>query len=130
MLLALEQGLLSPNDIEGILDKKKLCLERAFRHNKPDSFATAASGNFPSTSRSSGSDKPTQGVLLRVCKHFNEGKCNFPKEHQKGAYLWTHICSFCWHKLKQKRSHPEAECETKKKDGEKSDKGKNEKGGT
>ena len=130
VLLALEQGLLSPNDIEGMLDKKKLCLEHAFRHNKPEPFTAAASGNFSSASRTGGPEKAAPGVLLRVCKHYNEGKCNFPEEHQKGAYLWTHICAFCWHKLKQKRSHPESECEMKKKDGDKTDKGKNEKGGT
>ena len=128
VLLALEQGQLSPDDIEGMLERKKLCLERAFRH-KGDSPSTTSS-SFSSANRTGGTDKTSPGVLLRVCKHYNEGKCNFPKEHQKGAYLWTHICGFCWNKLKQKRSHPECECETKKKDQEKPEKGKNEKGGT
>ena len=133
VLIALEQGQLNPADIDGLLEKRKTALERGFRHQKvPDSQSmTNQNPNVPSTSsgvKPNSSDKNAPGVLLRVCKHYNDGQCNFAKEHQKGAYLWTHICGHCWHRLKQKRSHPECECETKKKDMPKQ--GKNEKGGT
>ena len=133
VLVALEQGQLNPTDIDGLLQKRKIALDRGFRHNKSNEVqqSSTQATTLPSTSsanKPSSSDKTAPGVLLRVCKHFNDGRCNFQKEHQKGAYLWTHICGFCWHRLKQKRAHPECECETKKKDINKQ--GKNEKGGT
>ena len=131
--VALEQGQLNPADIDGLLQKRKTALERGFRHSKSSEVqqSNPQVPNLPSTSsanRPVSADRNAPGVLLRVCKHFNDGRCNFQKEHQKGAYLWTHICGFCWHRLKQKRAHPECECETKKKDTTKQ--GKNEKWGT
>ena len=133
VLVALEQGSLNPNDIDGLLEKRKKALERGDRHQKNNDNSSGSSQSAstnPSnvSNRASISEKSAPGVLLRVCKHYNDGHCNFQKEHQKGAYLWTHICGHCWQSLKQKRSHPECECETKKKDPPKQ--GKNESGGT
>ena len=117
VLLSLEKGALDPNDFIGMHDRRKICLDRAFRHQKsPDQPQSSGSSSASGSARNTGSERSNPGMHLRVCKHYNEGKCNFPKEHAKGAYLWTHICSFCWHKLKQKRNHMEMECEIKKKD--------------
>ena len=129
MLLALEKGSINPNDFEAMHDRRKLCLDRAYRHQRSGELNLSGPSSYNTQSnRSQNTDKAAPGVLLRVCKHFNEGKCNFSKEHAKGAYLWTHICSFCWHRLKVKRFHAEKDCEAKKKDPK--DVGKNEKGGT
>ena len=132
VLLSIEKGNLDPNDLQTMEIKRKSALERAYRHQgpipiNPDNLpgpSPKPTGSSKSPFSSSSSAAP--GLLLRICKHYNEGRCSFEKEQQKGAYLWTHICGFCWHRLKQKRSHQENECEAKKRDSNKAS--KNEKG--
>ena len=134
VLLSIEKGALDPNDLQTMEIKRKSALERAYRHQGPipvsnsDFMAASTSkANFNNKPSNQSASSSAPGLLLRICKHFNEGKCSFDKEHQKGAYLWTHICGFCWHRLKQKRNHQENECEAKRKDVSKGP--KNEKGG-
>ena len=125
VLLAIEKGALNPNDLQGMEAKRKSALDRAFRHQSGSTDApSGSSSNVATLSKgpTSCNNPSTPGLLLRICKQYNEGKCSFEKEHQKGAYLWTHICGFCWHRLKQKRNHQEKDCESKKKDMSKTQK--------
>ena len=90
VLLALEQGQLNPNDVEGMLEKKKICLDRGFRHQKGDSSGLPPSTSASAASRPAGPDKASSGVLLRVCKHFNEGSVVSPKNTRRGP-IFGHI---------------------------------------
>ena len=63
VLLALEQGLLNPDDLEGMLVKKKLCLERAFRHKAESN--TSFPSTLPPANRTGGPDKTAPGFFAQ-----------------------------------------------------------------
>jgi ribosomal protein L28 len=62
---------------------------------------TGSNKQTKGASNTSKSDKKT----VRVCNYFNNQKCRFDSNHERGDVCWLHVCAKC-----KKAWHIDSEC--------------------
>jgi hypothetical protein len=103
MLTDLEDGIYSWSDGEQLaevhicgvqLRQTKLVQEQVARRREsspPSHRVTRSNMQSKGASNTNKSDKKT----VRVCNYFNNQKCRFDSDHERGDICWLHVCAKC-----------------------------------
>jgi hypothetical protein len=118
VLTDLEDGIYSWSDGERLAEARRRGVqlrqtewvqEQAARRgdsSPPSQRITRSNKQSKGGSNNNRSDKKT----VRVCNYFNNQKCRFDNNHERGDVCWLHVCAKC-----KKPGHIDSECNFLKK---------------
>ena len=104
VMTKMEEGLVTWGDLKKVNKVRKTYVKASNTLNSGDSH------NNNNTNTKKVPKKPSSVP----CREYNEGRCSRTVDHDIGLITHKHVCAFCMYTLSRLYSHPESQCNNKK----------------